>query len=63
MLKTSLPTDLLASTTQLTFEYDGIDGGSDKLVEKLSKIRKFSKAQKVANVIGLKKTKFPDFWH
>ena len=59
MLKTSSSTDSSISTTQITVEYDEVDSGGGKLVEKSSshqkivKSRKNSIGWKVAKVIGL----------
>ena len=44
MLRTSSLTDSSTSATQITVEYDGVDGGGGKWVEESSKSRKTSKA-------------------
>ena len=45
--------DASTSASWITVKYDEVDGGVGKLVEKLLKIRKTSKAWKIAKVIGL----------
>ena len=40
MLRTSSSTDSSTSATQIAVEYDGVDGGGGKLVEKSSKVQK-----------------------
>ena len=46
MFKTSLSTDSSTGATRFTIKYDKLDGGSDKLVEKLSKIWRIVKKSK-----------------
>ena len=46
MLKTSLSTDSSTSATQIAVEYDEVDGGGGKSVEKSSKSRKIVKKPK-----------------
>ena len=59
MLKTSLSTDSSTSATQIAVEYDEVDGGGGKSVEKSSKSRKIVKkpkkpqrSEKFAKAIG-----------
>ena len=58
MLKTSSSTDSLTSAAQIVVEFDGVDaGGGDvgksfKKLKNRQKVRKTSKAWKVAKVIG-----------
>ena len=63
MLRISLSTDLSTSTTQIAVEDDGVDGGSGKLVEKLSKVQKTSKAWRIYKGHQFGGTKLPDLRH
>ena len=55
MLKMSLSTDLSASATQIVVEYDGIDSGGGKSVEKLLKSQKIIKKSKNLNSLKNRK--------
>ena len=55
MLRASSSTDSSTSATQIAVKYDGVDGGGDKLVEKLSKSRRIVKSRK--NLKSLKSRK------
>ena len=48
MLRTSSSTDSSTSATQIAVEYDGVDGGGGKSVEKSSKSRRIVKSRKTS---------------
>ena len=57
MLRTSSSTDSSTSATQIAVKYDGVDGGGDQSVKKLSKSR-----QKLKSLKGLKNLQRPSVW-